>query len=147
MTSPQDREWRETVVALDIQQERFNRAEQQMAAERDAFHSHLAAGYAEFARSHRARLDALRAETARYAKSLYGEDDEPTPEPAPHQPQDASAIPVPGTAGAVRTNPPNPHAVDLELAEDIRDMSWDEYAQRRAEFGIRSTADIPRRFG
>jgi hypothetical protein len=128
MTSPQDREWREVVVALDIQQERFNRATAEMRERFDAFRDDLAAGYSEMIRANQEHARRIEADRQAWLAGILG--DEPTQEPAQHRSQDAHATPGPGTVGAGRTNP---HAADLELAEDIADMDMATYAARRAD--------------
>ena len=125
---------------LEIQQARLDQARADMQAQIDAFRTDSAARHAEMIREHQERVRQHEADRqAWFARLIDG--DEPAQEPAQHRSQDdAHATPGPGTVGAGR---PNPHAVELERAEDIRDMSMAEYAARRAEFGIRSRPTCP----
>ena len=98
-------------------------------------------------RAHQARLDAIRAETDDYIKSLTGEADEPAPTDVD---QARAGVSAPGSTapaapgGSGPGRPINPRTAELEEAERIRSMSVQEYAQRRAEFGVRSPTDMNR---
>ena len=107
-----------------------------MQAELDLYRDDWSSRYADQLRGHQARMDAIRAETDQYIKSLYGEADEPAPTPDVGQQepsrQDASSR-GPATPAGPRPagQPINPHAAELEEAERIRDMPMREWAAER----------------
>lgn len=130
MPSPQDREWRQVVVALDLEQARLDQYRANMAARLDAYASDSATRTAEMIRGHQERLRQLEEDQRAWLKSLY-DGDEPAPSPNVGQGLGASGPALAPAPGPGPGQPPNPHAVELEEAERIRDLTLAEYAAER----------------
>jgi hypothetical protein len=120
------------VAQLDHQ---LDRAAAEMTSALDLYRDDLTGQYAELEQSHRGRMDALRAETDQYIKSLTGEADEPSPGLDVGRGRDGvsptgwSSPAGPGGPGPGR--PINPHAAELEEAERLYALSMAEYAIER----------------
>jgi hypothetical protein len=118
---------------LDLADRQLDRARAEMAAELDLYRDDWTSRHAEQLQGHQARMDAMRAETARF---LNGEADEPAPtqDVGQQEPsrQDASSR-GPATPAGPRPagQPINPHAAELEEAERIRNLPMSEWAAER----------------
>lgn len=128
---------------LELADARLDQVRAEMAATLDLYRDDLSRGYAEQNQAHLARLAAIAAETDEYIKSLTGEADEPAPTQDVGHGQVVLGAPATGWSspagpgGPGPGQPPNPHAVELEEAERIRDMPMSEWAAERERLLIR----------
>jgi hypothetical protein len=137
MPSPQDREWRQVVVALDLEQARLDQYRADTQARLDAYASDAAARTAEMLQAHRDRVRQFEEDQRAWFKSLY-DGDEPAPTDVGQQEpsrQGASSR-GPATPAGPRPagQPINPHAAELaELAEAerIKGLSMEAFAVER----------------
>jgi hypothetical protein len=132
MPSPQDREWRQVVVALDLEQARLDQYQADMQARLDAYASDSATRTAEMIQAHQERVRQFEDDQRAWFKSLY--DGEPAPTNVGQGQLGASATgwssPA-GPGGPGPGQPPNPHPVELEEAERLHDLTLAEYAAER----------------
>jgi hypothetical protein len=117
---------------LDLADHRLAQTAAEMAAEIDLYRDDLARGYAEQLQAHQDRLAAIRAETDRYIKSLYGEADAPAPTPNVGQGHaDAPATGPAPAPGPGPGQPINPYEADRIEAERIKGLSMEAFAAER----------------
>ncbi len=113
----------------------MERTRQSMAAELDLYRDDWSTRHAEMTRAHNERMQRMRDDQAAWLDSFY-DDGEPAPTQDPQdQARGASAAgsssPAMPGGGPGPGQPINPHAVDLEESERIRDLTMAEYAAER----------------
>ena len=141
MPSPQDREWRQVVVALDLEQARLDQYRADTQARLDAYASDAAARTAEMLQAHRDRVRQFEEDQRAWFKSLY-DGDEPAPTDVGQQEpsrQGASSR-GPATPAGPRPagQPIDPHAAEMAEADRIRDLPMSAWAEERQRL-IRSS--------
>jgi len=129
MPSPQDREWRQVVVALDLEQARLDQYRADTQARLDAYASDAAARTAEMLQAHRDRVRQFEEDQRAWFKSLY-DGDEPAPTNVGQGQTDAPAT---GPAPAPGPGPgqPDPYTAELIEAERIKGLSMEAFAAER----------------
>jgi hypothetical protein len=128
---------------LEHHRDSFDRARAAMQADLDRLAESWRSGYAQQLADHEARMQKAQADHQAWLRSLYADDDsepQPTQDVAAGGHGDASASPAGPPDGHGPRQQPDPRAAELAEAERIRSMPMAEYAQRRADLGIRSAA-------
>jgi hypothetical protein len=132
MPSPQDREWRQVVVALDLEQARLDQYQADMQARLDAYASDAATRTADMLQAHRDRVRQFEDDQRAWFKSLYGEANEPAPTQDVGQGQtDAPATGPAPAPGPGPGRPINPNTAELIEAERIKGLSMEAFAAER----------------
>jgi hypothetical protein len=134
---------------LDHLTDRFDQAREAMAAEVDRLRESWSSGAAQQLADHEQRMRQMRDDQAAWLRSLYndGPDDGADMSVGQVQGVGASAGPL-APASSADPGPGQPARDAAELAaDDIKTMSMQEYAARRAELGVRSGTDMSHLLG
>ena len=137
------------VAMLDHEEARLNEASAEMRAELDALRESWSTGFEQQAGESEARMRKIRDDQAAWFNGLYDDGpDEGTPTDVGQvQGAGASAGPL-APASPVPPGPGQPTRQVAELAaDDIKNMSMREYAERRAELGVRSGTVMSHLYG
>jgi hypothetical protein len=158
-----------TAAALDAERDKLDQARAAWQADLDQLRAEWAGSFGEQLQQHEERMRQLRDQHAAWMRKASGMADEPAP------PQEPAQRERPGTmaAGQASTLPPapagrpdvgqgrarsatglrlppvtgpgqrTPHATEVDFSR----MSMQEYATRRAEFGVQDATDMRRLFG
>jgi hypothetical protein len=129
---------------LDHLADRFDQARAEMQADLDRLRESWSGGVAQQLADHEDRVRRMREDHQAWLRSLYADYEGPQPTQDVGQGHGASAT---GPAPAPGPGPGQPSPPDEEIAQAIKTMSMAEYAQRRAEFGVRDATDMSRLFG
>lgn len=135
---------------LDVAEDRFDETIAAMQTNIDRLRDEWAGSYAEQRQAHEGRLAAMQAETKAWIKGLHADDEGAPKDVQQAPPQGASPGRGPVTpAGVVPGGLPNldPREIELERALAIKAMTMGEYAERRAELGVRSATSMSHLFG
>ena len=122
-----------------------------MRAEVDRLRESWAGGYDQQLASHQDRMQAMRDETRAWLRAMYDDDEAEEPSPSPDVAAQGQVVDVSAGSSASPARPgpgqrPDPHVAEL-AAEDIKAMSMQEYAARRANLGVASATSMDRLFG
>ena len=133
-------------LAVERQQARIDQAAAEMAAELDLYRDDWSSRHAEELRAHEQRMRELEASQAEWLTNWLEGDPDGAQDPRGQVGASTAGRNAPASSGPGPGQQPISAAEMLE-AEAIKNMSMQEYAALRAEFGIRSPTDMNRLFG